>query len=249
MGVCETEIDPTDLPPKKQTHIMTMKQTLPYLLALTATTSVSYAALTATNLSFETGETGWTATSTGTGTLEAGDFRTAPDPDNWYPDSTAGNTVLIIESDSNVDDTGTFSQQLTGTAEAGTYTWSLADVGVTNFADNSADGATITFGFSLDGTTFIAGSSVTLSEGTNIFSPDQNATGQFNGSASYVADGTEANLFIMFESFNGVGNNTTNGRTAVTIPSTTLNFTPVPEPSSAALLGLSGIALMLRRRK
>ncbi|MFC4993402.1 PEP-CTERM sorting domain-containing protein [Rubritalea tangerina] len=238
-----------------------MKTTIT-LSAIAATALSANAALVATNLSFENGTTGWTATSTGTGTLETADFRTANDPDNWFPDTSLGedntpnttddNTVLIIESDSGVDDTGTFAQALTGTAEAGTYTWNLSDVGVTNFADNSADGAFVRFGFSADGSTFIAGSFVDLIEGTNIASPSQNASGQFNGGVSYTATGLEPNLYIMFESFNGVGNNIANGRTAVTVGSSDLAFTAavaIPEPSSTALLGLSGIALILRRRK
>jgi len=239
-----------------------MKTTTNILLALAISAGAANAALTAVNLSFEddgvlnygvgvggTGATGWTSLTDTGGSLDAGDFRTANDPDNWYPDSTAGNRILIIESDTADNDTGILAQQLVGTAEAGTYTWNLLDVGVANFGDDSRDGASVIFGFSLDGQNFIAGSFQTISEGVDIFSPSQDSTSQYAGSVSYTATGLEPNLYIMFESFNGVGNNPDNGRTVVTVGSTTLDFTAVPEPASALLVGLGGMALLLRRRK
>ncbi|WP_435892615.1 PEP-CTERM sorting domain-containing protein [Oceaniferula spumae] len=42
---------------------------------------------------------------------------------------------------------------------------------------------------------------------------------------------------------------TTGTPTGTAIPAATLSITPVPEPSSVALLGLGGLALILRRRK
>jgi len=215
------------------------------LLTLSACTGASSAALTAINLSFETGgqpPAGWSIqASTGSQAISGEDFRTAGDPDNWYPDSTAGNTVQLLEMD-NANESGYYGQQLTGVAEAGTYTWSLADVGVTNFAANA--GAILSYGFSLDGTSFIGGSSTTLVEGVDIFSPNNNATGQYNGSVSYTATGAETNLYILFERPAGH-----TGRSTVAVGSTTLDFVAAPEPSSTALLGLGGLALILRRRK
>ena len=106
-----------------------MKQTTNILLALAATAGISNAALVGTNLSFEDSSgnapiTGWTVTSTGSDSIDTNDFRTAPDPDNWFADSTTGTIVLLLESD-NSNETGTLGQQLTGTAEAGTYTFTL----------------------------------------------------------------------------------------------------------------------------
>lgn len=204
----------------------------------------SSAALVGSNLGFET--TGqapapWQRTGdTGTDPMEDEDFRTAADPDNWFPDSGAGNNVQLLEAD-NANESGTYGQQLTGTAEAGTYTWALADVGVTNFADNV--GAILTYGFSLDGTTFIAGSSQTLVEGTDIFSPDNNTTGVFNGSVSYVASGAETQLWLLFSRDAGH-----TGRSTVSVGSTALDFAPVPEPGSLALMGLGGLLIARRRR-
>lgn len=223
-----------------------MKRTTTILLTLAASTGISSAALIGSNLSFETpGQppAPWAIQlSTGLDNLEGEDFRTAPDPDNWYPDSTAGSIVQLIEMD-NADESGYYGQQLTGTAEAGTYTWNLADVGVTNFADNN--NAVLVYGFSLDGTSFIPGSSTTLTEGAQIFSPANNSSGQYNGSVSYTATGLEADLYLLFQRPDG----THTGRSTVSVGSTTLDFVAVPEPSSTALLGLGGLALILRRRK
>jgi len=222
-----------------------MKQTTNILLALVATTGISQAALTATNLSFEddgvsnTPLTGWTQTSLGSDALDAGDFRTAVDPDNWNPDSTAGTHVLLLEGD-NTNEFGTLGQALTtGTAEAGTYTFNIADAGVASFGGGT--NATIQYGFSTDGTIagFISGSNQTLTQGVELF--DQN-TGPFNGSVSYTADGTEGALHLLIST-------TGTDRHIATIGSTSLDFVAVPEPSSTALLGLGGLALILRRRK
>lgn len=221
------------------------------LLALSATAAVSNAALTAVNLSFEddgnrnyavgaTGATGWTLLTDTGGGLDAGDFRTFPvSGGNAYPDST---TILLLLDSRDATETGVLAQQLSGTAQAGTYTFSVADVGVANFGDNN--NRVITYGFSLNGVNFISGSSQTLTEGTEIFSPDNNATGQFSGSVSYTADGTEAQLWLALsmDSSSAV-------RSTATIGSTDLSFVAIPEPSSTALLGLGGLALILRRRR
>jgi len=223
-----------------------MNYTTNILLALAATTGISNAVLVATNLNFEddgvsnTPLTGWTLTSLGSDPLEPNDFRIAKDPDNWFPDSTAGTHVLLLEGD-NGNEFGSLGQELVGTIEVGTYTFSLADAGVANFGDNA--NAQFTYGFSLDGTNFIAGSFQTLTEGGLINSPDNGGTA-FNGFVTYDADGTESALHLLIAT---TGANT--GRSVPTIGSTTLDFTAVPEPSSAALLGLGGIALILRRRK
>ncbi|NWK54767.1 PEP-CTERM sorting domain-containing protein [Verrucomicrobiaceae bacterium N1E253] len=224
-----------------------MKQTIHSLLILTASAGVSSAAWTASNLSWEddgvsnTPLTGWVETSLGSDPLDAGDFRVARDPDNWFPDSTAGTHVLLLEGD-NGNEFGSLSQLLGGSAEAGTYTFSLADVGVTNFADN--ENAQLSFGFSLDGINFIGGSSQTLTEGSGGFgSPDNGATA-LNPSVSYTSDGTEGALYIMLAT---TGAHT--GRSVPSIGSSSLDFTTVPEPSSTALFGLGGMALILRRRK
>ena len=118
-----------------------MKQTATNILITLATSSsLISAAWTATNLNFETGgqpPAPWAIqASTGSQAISGEDFRTAPDLDNWYPDSTTGNTVQLLEMD-NANESGFYGQLLTGTAEAGTYTWSLSDVGVANFADNN----------------------------------------------------------------------------------------------------------------
>lgn len=225
-----------------------MKQTTNILLALAATVGISNAAWTAINLSWEddgvsnTPLTGWTQTSNGTDALDNGDFRVAKDPDNWFPDSTVGIHVLLLEGD-NGNEYGSLGQLLTGTAEAGTYTFSLVDLGVTNFGDNN--NAQITFGFSLDGSSFIGGtSSQTLTEGVGGFGSPDNGASALNPSVTYTSDGTESALHILIAT---TGNHT--GRSVPSIGSSTLDFTPVPEPSSAVLLGLGGLALVLRRRK
>jgi len=86
--------------------------------------------------------------------------------------------------------THTRSQALTGTTEADTYTFTLRDIGVTTFADGN--NTTISFGFSSNGTDLDMGTSFTLTEGTDIFSPDTGSILASTSAASYTADGTEA---------------------------------------------------------
>ncbi len=65
-----------------------------------------------------------------------------------------------------------------------------------------------------------------------------------NNSYTFTADNATQTLSITF--------NHTNGDTSTGFNSTNFKVTPVnpvPEPSSAALLGLGGLALILRRRK
>ncbi len=101
---------------------------------------------------------------------------------------------------------------------------------------------------------------VTLSQAVNGFTPGQQYTLSYdwgnwsttpydmtismgNGLASHTGTGTET-LSVAFNHTNGdsgSGFNTTNF--------TVTPVNPVPEPSSAALLGLGGLALILRRRK
>jgi len=158
---------------------------------------------------------GWALTSLGSDSLDYGDFRTAADPDNWFPDSTAGNHVMLLEGD-NTNEFGRLSQQLTGIAAVGTYLFTLNDVGVANFGDNS--NAEFKFGFSLDGTNLITGSQMTLTEGTEIFSPDNGSVTTF--SVSYTSNATDP-LYLIIET---TGAHT--GRSVPTIGSTTLVFTP-----------------------
>ena len=221
---------------------------LAFTLATLASISATHAALTAVNLSWEddgvtnsAGITGWTETSLGSDSLDQGDFRVATDPDNWFSDSTAGNHVLLLEGD-NGNEFGILSQQLTGIAEAGTYTFSLADVGVTNFGDNN--NAQFSFGFSLDGVNFIAGSFQTLTEGVDGFGSPDNGASALAPSVTYNATGAETDLFIMLAT---TGNHT--GRSVPSIGSSSLDFVAVPEPSSTALLGLGALAFIMRRRK
>lgn len=55
--------------------------------------------------------------------------------------------------------------------------------------------------------------------------------------------GAARTVFVSFET------NEANARSFARIDDVTLNVTSIPEPSSTALLGLSGLALILRRRK
>ncbi len=224
-----------------------MNTTTKTLLALAATGSFSNAALVATNLDFETGSangvpTGWTVTSTGSDAIDSNaDYRAANNEGNWH--TTAGqNRVFLMEAD-NANEEGTLSQALTGTAEAGTYSFTLRDVGVANFGDNN--NTTISYGFSSNGTDLDLGTAFTLVEGTDIFSPVNGSVLGASSTATYAADGTEGAIYLVMAR---TGGNT--GRSVATVSYTDLSFTAaIPEPSSAALLGLGGLALILRRRK
>ena len=214
-----------------------MNTTTKTLLALAATGSFANAALVATNLDFNTGANFVTPTDWVETAPVANTFRAAAKEANWF--GTAGQDQLLLET--GVGQSGSISQLLTGTAEAGTYTFSLFDLGVTTFADGN--NAVISYGFSSDGINLDLGTSGTVTEGTDIFSSDFGSILAAAPVATYTATGLEANVYLLFTKANATG------RSIATVDRTTLSFVAVPEPSSTALLGLGGLALILRRRK
>ena len=209
--------------------------------AVVAMAGSAQAAWVGTNLSFETGTVGivpptdWVATYSGP--VENDEFRLATGGGNWYPDTTAGNNVLLMDLD-DASESGMLTQLLTGSAELGTYQWSVVDVGVTTFSQGSS--ASLTYGFSLDGTSFVA--SQTLTEGVELTKP---GTSPWSGSVSYTAPGTETSLYLMIDRQGQAV------RTVTSMGSSTLGFTPIPEPSTFLILtlGLLGLALSAWRRR
>jgi len=203
-----------------------------------ATTDPAPSGLYGINLSWEddgTGEiqvpfTGWTFTSLGSDPMDANDFRAAVDPDNWFPDSTDGNHVMLLEGD-NPDEYGRLSQQLTGGPLEGTYTFTVLDVGVVSFGDHP--NAQFKFGFSLDGTNMIAGSEMILTEGAELEVFGEGTPG--TNSVTYAANGTE-DLYLIIET---TGNHT--GRSIPTVGSCTVDFVPIIDPDPAFLTIENGV--------
>lgn len=233
-----------------------MNTTTKTLFTLALTASFANAALTSTNLDFSSGIAGWNTTSTGSDALEtsgATDFRSASGSDNWWADTTGAETGVVLLEGDNANEAGYLSQTLTGTADAGTYTFALHEAGITSFGGGT--GAVVEWGFSLDGGATLVGTTGLVSQ--NIGDPteslfdldlqnkDQSLDGTaYSGSASFTATGGESVTLVIRKSH-------TSGRNIVSIADTSLSFSAaaVPEPSSSALLGLAGLSFILRRRK
>ncbi|QQL46089.1 PEP-CTERM sorting domain-containing protein [Sulfuriroseicoccus oceanibius] len=82
---------------------------------------------------------------------------------------------------------------------------------------------------------------ITVNGVANSVTNDGNLGGLSNAHATTVVTGVTGDLSITTP--------VRNGSTRSSIAGFTVEYTAVPEPSSAALLGLGGLALILRRRK
>ncbi len=105
---------------------------------------------------------------------------------------------------------------------------------------------------------FTAGQQYTLSYdwGNRNHAPYDMTISMGDGSASHIGSGiaTSSNNSFTFTASAAtetlsVAYNYTNGNSVTGFNSTNFTVTAVPEPSSAALLGLGGLTLILRRRK
>ncbi len=126
----------------------------------------------------------------------------------------------------------------------------------TNYVDVSSPVSPVTISQAVDG--FIPGQQYTLSYdwGNWLASPYDMTISMGGQSASHIGTGIKAassNSFTFTASTTtetlSIAFNHTNGDSESGFDSTNFTVTPVPEPSSAALLGLGGLALILRRRK
>jgi len=230
-----------------------MKLTTNTLLLLAATTAASNAALSVLNADFAAGLANWTTVSTGSDALEtsgATDFRAASGSDNWWADTTGGETGVVLFEGDNGNEAG-YIFQTVGTADAGTYTFSILEAGITSFGGGT--GAIVEWGFSTDGGATFVGTSGSVSQNAgdplastsdlDLQNAAQGLAGTaFSGASSFTAVGGETVTLVIRKSH-------TAGRNIATVADTSLSFTPVPEPSSTALLGLGGLAFILRRRK
>lgn len=225
---------------------MKRKLVLMALLTIVAVASTVQAELVGSNLSFENSTNlqpdNWTATSLGSNGLEDDDFRTwtGDGGASAFDDSSGGSYILLMDMNTANVEVGRLSQQLTGTGEEGTYTWSLYDVGLATFGDDG--GGSFTYGFSLDGIDFISGSSANFVEGSTYFSPSSGSAK--TGSVTYNASGSETSLYLMFET----GVNAGSVRTVSTVGYTELGFQAIPEPATLGLLFAVGLITLIRRR-
>ena len=112
-----------------------------------------------------------------------------------------------------------------------TYTLTV-DVGVTSPFD-AHTGTFRLYGSALDFGSALAGAEKSVVTTQSVW--------ELNETTSFVATGVEAGQTL------GIALTTTGTQTEW--DNVRLTITPVPEPSSAALLGLGGLALILRRRK
>jgi len=210
-----------------------IKVTMTMVLA----TGVASAALTVTNpeLTGPSGQTptGWAVEGLN---LESDDFR-------YAGTSTAWTGYVLMDMNQQNQESGRMYQQLTGTKEAGTYTWQITELGLADFGDGTDGVLNIGFATSADGA--LLDGFVSLTEGVDGFNSPANGGSGITKSVSYVSDGTE-DLFLVFER---PATTTLTGRSVTSVGSTSLSFVAVPEPSAAALMALGGLGLLVRRRR
>jgi len=194
--------------------------------------SVNTASAALTNVSFEDGT--WGASNASHDSFNPVGWSTNPST-NWRPRASLGSLTPTDGSFQTWMNSGTFAYQDSGeTIVAGT-TYELkislgADQG--NFSNIES---TVIRLYGSD-----AGTGTALAEIT----PNGPATTVWTEqTVSFVATGAQATGQTLGVYF-GV-----TGGTQAEWDNVRLTITPVPEPSSAALLGLGGLALILRRRK
>jgi len=229
---------------------MKKKVTAVTLLVLAA--GISQASLVVNNADFSAGAglPNWTVVSTGSDALDQpADFRYASGSDNWWADTTGGETgVALLEGD-NENEAG-YMFQTVGVADAGTYTFSLLEAGITSFGGGT--GAVVEWGFSLDGgATFVASSTVSQNAGDPLASTldlDLQNSAQsldgtaFSGGSTFIAAGGETVTLVISKSH-------TAGRNIVSIADTSLDFVAIPEPATLSMVAMFGGAILFIRRK
>ncbi|HCI92814.1 MAG TPA: hypothetical protein DHV60_09740 [Verrucomicrobiales bacterium] len=186
-----------------------------------------------------------TATSTHAALVNAGfndDGTQVGDPTGWTLDGTFVGTRTTTSNLVPTEGThmmwlnvGTLYQDTGIVIEAGsTYTLTV-DLGVTTFPGHT--GVFRLYGSGGDHNTALAGAETSV----DVTGLNGAGTWDLDQTTSFVATGTEAGQTL------GIALQTIG--TQVEWDNVRLDIAPVPEPSSAALLGLGGLALILRRRK
>lgn len=179
----------------------------------------------------------------GDGTNEANDFQIYQTANVGFQWATAGNFSRIYWD---ADTDGIFGETGIGENTGNTETSRALDIGL-------ASGTT--YEFALEG--FDTGAVTDFTSSFDIRNTDtsvQRVT-VTTGSATTFSD-SNGDSWSVALAFNKAhygdvvsGANTGAGGGNITDNQATLTFTSIPEPSSTALLGLGGLALILRRRK
>ena len=186
---------------------------------------------------FANGITGWTISGAGAYGMAAGDTFGAPDGAPYFVGNT-GTQLLAASGDTFISSTANGSV---------TLSQSIAVAGAGSF-DLSYDSGQITFG------TGILTAQVQVFDGaTNAAASLYNVTTDIDALANITWDNITSSTIAntgsdLFVEITFVDTNA-NGQLAIDTFSLDYTAAPIPEPSSTALLGLGGLALILRRRK
>jgi hypothetical protein len=162
-----------------------------------------------------------------------------------------GNADLLLRVQVAGATSGTFTSMIAWGAESGTLS-SLSITGFNGFGGNLTNDE-MHFVFQDGGGTWYA-SAATVGTGATISIPDLSAASWFSytphtagvatiGAAATPASFDNVNLVGYYQEF------TTTGGGGVFSNGFSADFTPVPEPSSAAFLGLGVLGLILRRKR
>lgn len=216
-----------------------MKQTIT-TLALLASASVSTAALY--SMDFSTPDQGSTH-DTGGDAIEASPIAGT----NWTlthstpsSDSTTNEFITVAGSLMRVQDwggDGTVTSSIINIVANGIVEITGTGLSIGGDSFNTVGTEGITWFYSINGGT----TSTYLGE-TELGGPVAAGTDVGNSFSSVAVTSGDTLLVGFTVNVNGAGD-------GVEISALDVEFTPVPEPSSSALLGLGGLALILRRRK